>query len=203
MEGFCCFTNMELNTKKALREHYKSLRVTLSAAQEKNLNEQLLSQFQQFKWEGLGYVHIFLPIKKFKEPDTILLENWLRVSYPQIQLVISRSDLKTNMMDHYLWEKEHLLELNKWGIHEPKGGEAILPDQLDAVIIPLLAFDKAGNRVGYGKGFYDRFLSACRPDCLKIGLSFFEPVPEIKDTEPADIPLDYCITCEQIWNFKR
>src|SRR5690606_13586233 len=109
----------------------------------------------------------------------------------------SKSDLQSTAMDHYLWEKDHLLEFNKWGIEEPQGGQAILSHQLDAVIIPLLAFDQKGNRIGYGKGFYDRFLSACRPDCLKVGLSFFDPVNDIADAEPTDIPLDYCITAKE------
>src|SRR5690606_34621967 len=132
---------MTQNNKHILREHFKQLRLQLSVDEENVLNQQLLTQFQQFIWTGLKYVHIFLPIKKFKEPNTIELENWLRVAYPETHLVISRSDLKTSMMEHYIWEKDHILELNKWGIHEPQGGEIILPHQLDAVIIPLLAFD--------------------------------------------------------------
>lgn len=189
--------------KQILREHFKQLRSKLSEDEENDLNQQLLRQFQQFVWTGLRNVHIYLPIKKFKEPNTRLLESWLRVTYPEIKLVISKSDLKTNMMEHYIWESDHILELNKWGIREPEGGEEILPHQLDAVIIPLLAFDKTGHRVGYGKGFYDRFLSICRPECLKIGLSFFEPIDKIEDLDPTDVPLDYCITSQDIWDFKK
>lgn len=192
---------MELLTKIALREYFKELRTRLSAEDELVLNQNLLKQFQQFQWNGFERIHIFLPIVKFKEPDTILLKDWIRQAYPHIHLVISKSDLKTNLMDHYIWENDHLLELNKWGIKEPLGGKEIQPHQLDAVLVPLLAFDKAGNRIGYGKGFYDRFLTSCRPDCLKIGLSFFEPVDEIKDLDSTDVPLDYCITSQKIWKF--
>jgi len=190
------------NNKQFIREHYLQLRSQLTIDEEDLLNQQLLTQFQQFVWVGLKYIHIFLPIRKFKEPNTIKLESWLRMTYPETHLVISKSDPKTNQMEHYVWEKDHMLELNKWGIKEPQGGEIILPHQLDAVIIPLLAFDKRGNRIGYGKGFYDRFLAVCRPDCLKIGLSFFEPVNKIDNVDPTDIPLNYCITSQKIWKFK-
>jgi len=193
---------MKLNTKTELRERFKELRRQLSAEDEDAFNAKLLLQFQQFIWQGLSYIHVFLPIKKFKEPNTLMLINWLSENYPEIQLVISKSDLKTNVMDHYLWDKDQILELNKWGIEEPQGGKVILPHQIDGVIIPLLAFDKRGERIGYGKGFYDRFLSACRPDCLKIGLSFFEPIDKIEDTDPTDIALDYCITSQKTWKFK-
>jgi 5-formyltetrahydrofolate cyclo-ligase len=55
--------------------------------------------------------------------------------------------------------------------------------------------------VGYGKGFYDRFLSDCRPHCIKIGLSFFEPEIDIVDVLESDIKLDYCVTPESVFTF--
>jgi len=69
---------------------------------------------------------------------------------------------------------------------------------IDAVLIPLLAFDNQGFRVGYGGGFYDRFLPACRPEALKVGLSFFDPVDVIEDKDQYDIPMDYCVTPTEI-----
>jgi 5-formyltetrahydrofolate cyclo-ligase len=69
------------------------------------------------------------------------------------------------------------------------------------VFVPLLAFDKQGNRVGYGKGFYDRFLANCKPETIKIGLSFFEVENEIADVFNNDIELDYCVTPNKIYTF--
>lgn len=69
------------------------------------------------------------------------------------------------------------------------------------VLIPLLAFDKKGYRVGYGKGFYDRFLADCRPDVVKVGLSVFEPIDEIADLNEFDIKMDFCITPNRVWQF--
>jgi len=188
--------------KKELRERFKQIRLLLTKEEEDSLNNELLLQFQRFNWSGFNYIHIFLPIRTFKEPDTNLLIDWFQHNFPQIQLVISKSDIESLTMDHYIWEQSQALELNKWGVAEPKAGKVVLAEQLDVVILPLLAFDRKGNRVGYGKGFYDRFLSVCRPDCLKVGLSLFDPVDRIEDTNPMDIPLDYCITPNTIWDFK-
>ena len=69
----------------------------------------------------------------------------------------------------------------------------------DLVIVPLLAFDKKGYRVGYGKGFYDRFLQNSKT--LKIGLSFFAPTEEIIDVHLNDVRLDKCITPAGIIEF--
>ena len=72
--------------------------------------------------------------------------------------------------------------------------------KLEVIFVPLLAFDKVGHRVGYGKGFYDGFLKNC-PNAVKIGLSFFEADEKIKDIRPDDIALDYCLTPNQIYRF--
>jgi len=69
------------------------------------------------------------------------------------------------------------------------------------VFIPLLAFDEEGHRVGYGKGFYDSFLAECKPETLKIGLSFFEAETKIEDVFDGDMALDYCVTPKQVYRF--
>lgn len=189
--------------KEDLRRIFKRKRISLTVEEEESLNSRLFYQFKQFVWEGLNYVHTFLPIRKFKEPDTYRMADWLRETYPEIQLVISKSDLKNNLLDHFLWEKDQMLEVNPWGIEEPVGGKIIVPSQLDAILVPLLTFDRSGNRVGYGKGFYDRFLALCRPDCLIVGISFFEPVEKILDVGETDISLDICITSERIWYLRN
>jgi 5-formyltetrahydrofolate cyclo-ligase len=92
--------------------------------------------------------------------------------------------------------------ISDWGIPEPLGSEIIAPESIDLVLLPLVAFDLAGNRVGYGKGFYDRYLALCRPDCLKIGISLFDPVTRIEEVEGHDIPLDMAICPDKLYDFR-
>ena len=91
---------------------------------------------------------------------------------------------------------------NRFKILEPDSTKEILPAEIEVVFIPLLCFDKHGNRVGYGGGYYDRFLTKTRRSCLKIGLSFFEPVDFIEGISKTDITLDMCVTPEKLYNFR-
>ena len=104
-------------------------------------------------------------------------------------------------MQHLHFDDEVELVHNAFGIAEPSAGKIVEPDEIDLVLVPLLAFDKHGYRVGYGKGYYDKFLSQCRKDVIKIGLSFFEPVDEIDDINQFDISLNYCVTPQQVYEF--
>ena len=105
-------------------------------------------------------------------------------------------------MQHFLWSETTQITKNAFGIPEPLEGVRIKEDEIEVVFIPLLAYDKKGNRLGYGKGFYDRFLSKCLPQTIKIGLSFFSPTNTLIDTHPNDISLDYVISPKQVYRFE-
>ncbi len=109
----------------------------------------------------------------------------------------------TKAMEHYLWNDETKLVTNRWGIQEPdpETSQPIKIQSIDSILIPLLAFDKKGSRVGYGGGYYDRFLPQCRPDALKIGLSFFEPIEEVEDVADWDVKLDVCVTPTVVYHW--
>ena len=91
---------------------------------------------------------------------------------------------------------------NKYGITEPKEGEIVSPAVLDLVFVPLLVADKQGYRVGYGKGFYDKFLSNTSTNTVLVGISYFEPIDAISDVNEFDIPLDLLITPNSIHEFQ-
>jgi 5-formyltetrahydrofolate cyclo-ligase len=90
---------------------------------------------------------------------------------------------------------------NHFSIREPLSTNPSDPRIFDVVFIPLLAYDKSGERVGYGGGYYDRFLLNTKKNVLKVGLSFFEPVEKILNVEEHDIKLDYVITPKIVYNF--
>ena len=104
-------------------------------------------------------------------------------------------------MEGVLIDEETIYTTNELGITEPKTGAVVLPEQIDMVLVPLLVFDLSGYRVGYGKGYYDRFLEKCREDCLLVGLSYFEPIENISDTHEFDIPLTLGITPTSVYEF--
>lgn len=149
---------------------------------------------------SFDFAHVYLSIEKNNEVNTWPLIESIKIKGGKI--VVSKSSLITNSLTHYLLENYAQLEENKWGIPEPKDGEIIDASTLDLVIIPLIVFDRSGHRVGYGKGYYDKFLSECRPDCIKVGLSLAPPLDEIPFVESHDIPLDYCITPLGTYSFK-
>jgi 5-formyltetrahydrofolate cyclo-ligase len=164
--------------------------------------DRLLDQFKKIDWLEYKTVHIFLPIKKHQEIDTFSILNYFKFAAPQLQIVIPRTNFETFEMENVLYDHDHtILVRNKFDIPEPIHGKPISNDQIDLVFVPLLAFDKHGNRAGYGKGFYDRFLSKCRSDVKKMGISLFEPVDEISDLNEFDIKLDFCICPDKIWQF--
>ncbi len=116
-------------------------------------------------------------------------------------IVLSKSDFETMLMTHYLLTDNTVIKKNAYNIPEPVDGIEITNNKIEVVFVPLLAFDKKGNRVGYGKGFYDRFLNDCKPDTIKVGLSFFEAEDSIDDVFKNDIKLDYCVTPERVYKF--
>lgn len=185
--------------KKEIRKIFREKRASLSAVQMGKLDDLILLQFQKIPTPYLNFVHSYIASEKLKEPDTSLILRFLKFRYPDIKIAAPKIDIRTLRMEHYHITNYDQIEQNIYGIDEPVSGELIHPEDIDMVIIPLLAFDERGYRVGYGKGYYDRFLSECRPDIIRVGLSFFEAVAVIDDTDTYDIPLDYCCTPHKLY----
>lgn len=144
-------------------------------------------------WEKT-YFHLFLPIEAQKEVNTEFLLQILAGRDKEV--VVSKSDFASGTMTHYLLTDNTKLQVNSYGIPEPVDGLEVPASKIDVVFVPLLAYDTKGNRVGYGKGFYDTFLSECKPDVIKVGLSYFDPEISISDITAKDIRLDFCVTPE-------
>ncbi|MBC3758298.1 5-formyltetrahydrofolate cyclo-ligase [Hyunsoonleella sp. SJ7] len=186
-------------TKSELRKKYKALRSELSEDQIEDLSMAIANQLLKLPIWDFSFYHIFLSIEEQKEVNTDYILNIL--SGKDKNIVISRSNFTTNELTHFLLTDNTVIKKNNYNIPEPADGIEISNDKIDVVFIPLLAFDKKGNRVGYGKGFYDTFLDKCNPETLKIGLSFFEAENEISDAFEGDVGLDYCITPKTICAF--
>lgn len=186
-------------TKNELRKKYKKLRNDLSFETLEDLSLKIANQTLKLPiWEHENY-HVFLSIEEHKEVQTDVLLHIL--SGKDKNIIVSRSDFETRKMTNVLLTDNVIIKKNEWNIPEPQNGIPVNNEIIDVVFVPLLAYDMQGNRIGYGKGFYDSFLADCKPDVLKIGLSFFDPETEISDAEPHDVQLDYCITPDKILDF--
>lgn len=186
--------------KPTLRIKYKKLREALSENAIEEMSLQIANQALKLPiWEKT-YYHIFLPISEKKEVNTEYLMHILQGKDKSI--VVSKADFSTGEMNHFLLQENTVLKDSKYGIPEPVAGIEISTEIIDIVFVPLLAYGQNGHRIGYGKGFYDRFLEKCNPNARFVGLSFFGPESEIF-FEANDVPLDYCITSKKILNFRK
>lgn len=196
-------------TKKEIRKHFKELRLALNLDETKKMSLRIHDLlFSRLMMHRYSPIHLYLPIKGNNEVNSLLiLDTLLKDFSPDIY--ISKS-LENGELLHTHLLPATLLQTNKWGIDEP----ADLKDALSSerffdtfknedilVLVPLLAFDKNGNRVGYGKGYYDRFLKFATKDTTIVGISLFEPVEFIEDSEDFDIKMNYCITPERVWSW--
>lgn len=185
--------------KKELRAKYKALRNQLPENDVEEMSLAIANKVLSLPvWEK-NYFHIFLPIAEHKEVNTEYILHLL--SGKDKEIVISKSDFETREMTHFLLTDNTKIKKNQYNIPEPVDGLEVPTKKIDVVFVPLLAFDKTGHRAGYGKGFYDKFLTECKPETIKIGLSFFEAEEIIADVFENDVKLDYCVTPNEVYEF--
>tara|TARA_B100000809_G_C15102314_1_gene517389 strand:- start:143 stop:706 length:564 start_codon:yes stop_codon:yes gene_type:complete len=186
-------------TKTQLRTKYKLLRKSLSEEHIEDDSLKIANQLLTLPIWDHEFYHIFLSIVEHKEVNTDYILSML--SGKDKNIIISKSNFSTREMSHVLLTDSTKIKKNDWNIPEPINGISISSQQIEVVFIPLLACDKKGNRVGYGKGFYDKFLAKCKPETIKIGLSFFKPEEEISDTIKDDVTLDYLVNPIAFYKF--
>lgn len=184
--------------KSELRKVYLEKRKDLSEREIFRMSYSVFENFNNyFKPLPNQKVHIFIPIKKFKEINTqifisyFLKEN-IRVFVPKI------FDEKLINVEI---SRDTVFETNNWGIPEPVSNKDAGEDFFHYIITPLLYCDDKGNRVGYGKGFYDVFFEKVSKETKKIGVNYFNPDENIDDVWKNDIPLDYLVTPTDVLSF--
>ena len=185
--------------KTFLRSHYKKKRFSLTKHEVDDLSQRVFKQLDKLNIWKLKHYHIFISISKYNELDTSSIINKLKSK----QKIIIVPKISNNELVHVAINDETEFSLNEYGIKEPNDGNHFKIENLDIIFIPLLAFDIEGHRVGYGKGYYDRFLKLTNNSTLKIGLSFFDPIIKIQDIDDNDVKLDYCVTPKQIHKFNN
>lgn len=187
--------------KSEARVKYKERRAALTQRELNVKQDLLLIKFQEISLPYAQIVHSYIPKSASNEPDAGPMVDWMK--FRDLGLKISYSKINTSdfSMQHFLYDDEMVFQENQLGIPEPVSGVEISPEMIDIAFVPLLAFDMEGNRIGYGKGYYDRFLATCRKDIITIGLSYFPPLDKVDDINFFDKKIDFCITPECVYAF--
>lgn len=199
--AFPSYRQYFLMQKKEARKIYKEKRMNLSEAERSKLDDLMLIQFQSAELPFLHALLSYWPIEENNEPDTHLFTEFLKFRNPELKVCYPVSDFKTMTMQAVATDIDTPFEKKNLNIYEPDKGFPVRVSSIDIVFVPLLTFDEKGYRIGYGKGFYDKYLAECREDCIKAGFCYFDPIEEITDKNQFDVPLDLCITPQTVYVF--
>lgn len=183
--------------KTALRNKYIALRKGLNENEIENKSLAIANQALKMPIWDKSFYHIFLSIQEKKEINTEYLLHILHGKDKNVCVPVMKED---GHLEHILLQDNTQIKIANFGVPEPVDGIAIPANKMQVVFVPLMAYDSKGNRIGYGKGFYDKFLAQTTNNTLFIGLSFFAPEESIS-ADPHDMPLHYCITPEKIYTF--
>lgn len=194
--------------KKELRKQLNTRRKALTPQEVQQKSQAIFSHWEKAfasRASQPGFaIHIFQSIRERCEPDTSFFFDYLHTTCPHTRIVIPVVEPAADKLIHVALAADMQMVVNRWGIPEPlapwKPVAAKVPDM---VLVPLLGFDEQGQRLGYGKGHYDRFLACTRPECLRIGIAFeLSRLPALP-AEPHDIPLDAVVTEQGVYFFRK
>lgn len=185
---------LRARVKAELRKRMRSLRralpATACAGRSARIAERLATLEPIARARSVG---LFWPIEDWHEVDlrpldARLRERGVRVAYPGV-------DPSDGVMTFRFVTHPDAMELHGFGFREPslRDPEA-LPGDIDAIVVPALAVDPRGHRIGYGAGHYDRALPRFAPPAVSIAVAFdFQVVAETPDTA-HDVPVEWIVT---------
>lgn len=185
--------------KSEARKVFTEKRKAATSQQRMKWDDLILIRFQDLALPGIDVLFTYAAMEMEVNTDPVV--DYLLFRNPGLEVAYPVCGFENYTMTAVAVRADTPFVKNKYGTPEPESTEIIAPGSIDMVIVPLLCFDKKGYRVGYGKGFYDKYLQHTRADIIKIGLSYYEPVDEISDRSEFDVPLDYCITPERMYEF--
>lgn len=188
-------------TKSEARKIYSQKRKSITDKEKLLWNDLLLIQFQNVPLPDIVSVFSYIAMEKNNEIDTRNIINYLKFKNPGLLLAYPVCDFNSWTMDAIVVDERTTFGVNRFSTIEPCGGDILSPKDIDLVIVPLLCLDEEGYRVGYGKGFYDKYFQQTKPGVIKIGLAYFAPIEKIQDRNEFDVPLDYCITPQCVYEF--
>ena len=195
---FKCVTN--ILKKKFLREAYlkkrEELPSTIFVERSSLLIKNSIELINKYK---PGCIHCFLPIHSKNEINTLPIIQFCWEN--NIDVVVPVSSFEDCMLKNAEFKPDTKTKQAEYNLTEPMNPVWVNSKMIDMVITPLLAFDSKGYRVGFGKGFYDRFFATINKEVKKVGISLFEACEKIEDINEKDIPLTHCVTPYKNYSF--
>lgn len=177
--------------KEELRRRLLEQRKEIPESTFKKSSAEIIDKLkQEIEYRNAEIIHCYVSMNDRREVDTHKLINEMLSSGKKV--VVPVTNFQEGTLSHMQLSSYDNLEANKWGVPEPGDGKEILPGELELVIVPMVAGDESCNRIGYGEGFYDRFLD--QVTCPKIGLIFERNVVKKVPVEDFDVPLDKIVT---------
>ena len=180
--------------KATLRERMKLARLAMSKADVRHRSALVVERLLAIEAYGrASSVMAYLPVRN--EVDaTVVMTHCLNDGKV---LVLPRMDYEANrIVAHRVAEPAEQLVLGRMGLIEPDPArtEPVAPEAIDLVAVPGLVFDRAGNRIGWGRGYYDAFLASLARHACRVGLAYDFQVVDAIEHDGHDVPMDFIVT---------
>lgn len=186
-------------TKNELRTYYLSQRKSFTDKEIESKSNSINNLIINALDNSIKSIHSFIPI-----PDSEEVNTWGLIHHcwqNNIRTATSITHFNPKRLENtWINDKTEY----KRGLYNLPAPTEVIPvdlSELDLVIVPLLCIDKQGNRIGYGQGFYDIFLSKLSPGTKKLGVSLFDVLDEKIEADPWDVPLEGVVTSKEIIYF--
>lgn len=179
-----------MKTKQELRSEAKQWRSMLSQHDVMHVSRHITDQLEALDWSDTKTVHVYLPIRKNNEIDTINFIHWLWAEQPHIAIYTPVYDKAADSLGYLRYTHDSNITIDDMGIPTIQSGladDGVI--QFDRIIVPTLVTDTNNHRIGYGAGIYDTFL-ATQLSAEKIGLSYKNLQTPAVPVEEHDVALD-------------
>ncbi len=189
-----------MNTEKeAIRQKILSIRNSLPPEEAKKKSEFIFQNLKKLPiFEKAKTIHTYVSSKK-NEVDTIEIINYLFSINKRV--VVPVVDKTNKILIHSELKKLSELKKSTFGILEPAEIREVDIKEIDIVLVPAIAVDRSGNRIGFGGGYYDKFLKLVK--CPKVALVYDFQVVERINPSSSDVPVDFIVTENEIIEARR
>ncbi|TVR18070.1 MAG: 5-formyltetrahydrofolate cyclo-ligase [Balneolaceae bacterium] len=181
--------------KAELRKYFLKKRAALSLQFVDEKSREIVKRIVNLDaFKQAKVIHCYASISKKREADTV---EFISACKRLGKTIIMPKVLPKGEMVHIEVKNQTLFKENKWGVEEPLEGKSVQADYPDFIVVPMVAGDNNRNRIGYGKGYYDRFLS--RTKGVKVGILFeCQMFDGLLPTEVFDVPLDMLVNEKEV-----